>query len=145
VKITVDASVFVARLLPEEKLHNAAGAFFAVCDAAGHLLLLPSIGIPEVCGAIARRKRDPAMADLARVRLIQTPRLRIIPVSERLAEGAARLASRLFLRGADAIYCRVAQNDGTELVTFDREVVDRTKGVLKVISPQEWLLEQAAN
>ena len=64
-KIVVDASVFLAFAIPEEKEHVEAARFFAYCEAGKHQILFPTLAMAEVAGGVARRKRDPDKADLA--------------------------------------------------------------------------------
>ena len=74
-KIVVDASVLIAFVLPEESSHRTAARFIAACDLGGHRIILPSLAWPEVAGNVARRKRDPAKAEVAILRLTRLPRL----------------------------------------------------------------------
>ena len=51
---------------------------------------------------------------------------------------AARLASDLRLRAADAVYVAVARTGGA-LITLDAELRDRAASVVAAHSPAEWL------
>ena len=55
------------------------------------------------------------------------------------AMGAAALAGRLGLRGADAVYLAHAITVGTALVTLDDELLVRGAAVADVWTPAAWL------
>ena len=111
-KLVVDASVFLAFVIPEERDHAEAARFFARCETGSHEMLFPTLALLEVAGGVARRKRD---------------------------SGKAALAGRQFLRGADAVYCQLAHEHGAPLITLDLEIRDRTPGLLQVSSPRAWM------
>jgi predicted nucleic acid-binding protein len=139
VKIVVDASVFLAFAIPEEKEHGEAARFFARCETEKHQILFPTLALAEVAGGVARRKRDPDKADLAVSRMHRFASARFFPLTEEAAGAAAKLAGRCFLRGADAVYCQLAREKGVPLVTFDLEIRERLAGVVTAFSPQSWL------
>jgi len=56
-------------------------------------------------------------------------------VDESVADLAVDIAANNRLRGSDAIYAAVALRFGTELITLDREQLDRLPKVLSVREP----------
>jgi len=52
-----------------------------------------------------------------------------------LAHQAALIAADLGLRGADAIYVALAERLGCPLVTWDVEMIRKTKGVIEARQP----------
>ena len=138
-KIVVDASVFLAFAIPEEKEHGEAARFFAHCETEKHQILFPTLALAEVAGGVSRRKRDPEKAELAVARMHRLAAVKFFPLTEEAAAEASKLAGRYFLRGADAIYCQLAREKGIYLVTFDLEIRARLAGVVKALSPQAWV------
>ena len=64
------------------------------------------------------------------------PGLRLVPVDEVLARMAARLAGRLRVRGADAVYIAAAAALRLPLVTWDIEQRDRAARLVEVLVPE---------
>ena len=71
---------------------------------------------------------------------IQTlPGIVFVPLTAARAEEAARVATYLRLRGADAVYVAVAQEFGTTLITWDAEMLMRGAQTVPVMTPSDWL------
>ena len=138
-KLVVDASVFLAFVIPEEKEHVEAARFLACCETGKHQILFPTLAVAEVAGSVARRKRDPAKAALAVLRMQQLAGASFFPLTEEAAAAAARLAANHFLRGADAVYCQLAREMKAPLITFDIEIRGRATGQVAALSPQAWM------
>lgn len=131
----VDASVVVSRLVPHDTHHDATRRWLERHIAAGGLLVAPALLLPEVAGAVARRTGAPRLAHRAVDVVSRLPALRLIPIDDVLARAAARLAARLRVRGADAIYIAAAIALGLPLVTWDVEQRNRAGGVIEVVRP----------
>ena len=56
-------------------------------------------------------------------------------LDENLADFASEVAANNRLRGSDAVYAAVVLRFGTELVTLDKEQLDRLPKVLSIRSP----------
>lgn len=116
--------------------HHAASAHWLREAAAGQsLLAAPTLLLPEVAGPIARITGSARLARRAVALLMGVAGLRIVTVDRHLADGAARLASDLRLRGADAIYVALAARLSLALITLDREQLDRAAAVVDVRRP----------
>jgi predicted nucleic acid-binding protein len=50
-----------------------------------------------------------------------------------------RLAARLRLRGADAVYVALAAAYREPLITLDAEMFERASGVAEAFTPEQWL------
>ena len=133
--VTIDASVFVSAFSPVEMAHVDSKAFMREVTDSNVPIIVPAIVIPEIAAAIGRGQGKPDLAIAFANEVIQLPSLTLIPVDEGLAHLAAETAARYRLRGNDAIYAAVSLRFGTDLVTLDREQVDRLKEVLSVCSP----------
>lgn len=123
--IVVDASVWVARLVPQDAFHQPVSDWMAARRDKNTLLVSPSLLLVEVSGAIARRTNDPALAQRALTALQQLPGLRLIEMERGLVESAAALAALLGLRGADALYVAAAEYLNLPLCTLDEDQARR--------------------
>lgn len=109
----VDASVWVSSLVPKDPGHAVSRqvlARFLLDD--GHIVI-PTLALPEVAGAISRRTGRPALGVRAVDWMLHLPRLQLVSLTASMGESAARLAAEHGLRGADAVYVAVARELGT--------------------------------
>lgn len=133
--MVVDASVIVSRLVPHDVPHEASRRWLARHVAGGGLVVAPALLLPDVAGAVARRTGAPRLARRAVDVVLRVPELRLVPVDDALAGTAARLAGRLRLRGADAVYIAAAATLQLPLVTWDIEQRDRAARLVEVLLP----------
>jgi predicted nucleic acid-binding protein len=132
--VVTDASLWVARLVPQDAFHSLVRTWMDARRAAGEQLLAPSLLLAEVAGAISRRTGDPALARQAISLLAELPGLRLVAMDEALMDEASSLAAELGLRGADATYVAVANRLNLPLATLDADQRQRA-------SPRVQLLE----
>ena len=136
--VTIDASVLVASAIPDEVEHEPARRVLHEVIASGTSVHLPTLAIVEVTAAIARRTGDVELAMAAGRRVLELPGLVLHDLDIDEMAVAARLASDLRLRAADAVYVAVARM-GAALITLDAELRDRAGSVVAVHSPAQWL------
>ena len=132
--VVVDASVWVARLVPQDTFHRPACDWMAARRAAGTLLVSPSLLLLEVAGAISCRTGDPDLAQRALDALPRLPGLRLVEMENALVMEAATLAASLGLRGADALYVATAAALNLPLCTLDEEQARRAAYEVEIIS-----------
>ena len=132
----VDASVWVARLVPQDIHHEASRTWLSGRVDEGELVAMPAIALPEIAGAIARRTGSSDMGNRAIALLQQLPNARLVPVDRPLAVLAAGIAAELYLRGADALYVALARRLSVALVTWDGEQLARAQGAVEAVTPQ---------
>lgn len=144
-RVCLDASVFVAAADPTTPEHANAKAFLVSVAIPEHRLLCPSLVLPEVAAAIARLTRDEGQGQVALLRVLSIPRLRLVPLTESMARKAARLAARHFLRGADSTYVALSLDAKAPLVTLDAEMRQRAAAAVQTLTPQEWLAAYTAS
>lgn len=130
--VVVDASVWVARLVPQDVFHQPACDWMAARRAENTLLVSPSLMLVEVAGAIARRTGDTDLALRTLDALPRLPGLRLVEMENALVSSAANLAARLGLRGADAVYVATAEYLDLPLCTLDEEQVRRAAYRVKI-------------
>jgi predicted nucleic acid-binding protein len=125
----------VSRLVSHDVHHEASRRWLTRHIAEGGLVVAPALLLPEVAGAVARRTGTPRLARRAVEAVLRLPGLRLVPVDDPLALTAARVAGRLRVRGADAIYIAAAAGLRLPLVTWDVEQRDRAAGFVEVLTP----------
>jgi predicted nucleic acid-binding protein len=128
--VVVDASIWVSRLVPQDEHHERCQKWLLSQRAAGVTLVSPSLLLPEVAGAIARRTGDAALADRAVQNLQALPGLRLIEMNQTVIQVAAQLAASCGMRGADSVYAAVAIHLNIPLATLDLD--QRTKAAKAV-------------
>src|SRR4030095_3023729 len=98
-------------------------------------IIVPVLVLPEIAAAIARKQGNSAFA-LQLVKEIKSlPGITFIDVDESITNLATDIAANNRLRGSDAIYAAVTLRFGTELITLDKEQLDRLPKVLSVRAP----------
>jgi predicted nucleic acid-binding protein len=133
--VTVDASVFVSAFSPTEPESDKSLGFLVRLREGNDPLILPVLVLPEVVAAVARKQGNPELALELGQDLKNFPNLTLVAVDESLATVAVEAAARYKLRGSDAVYAAVALRYGTELVTLDREQLERLPAALTVREP----------
>jgi predicted nucleic acid-binding protein len=123
----LDASVWVARLVPQDEFHETVKAWMAEQRIAEVQFVSPSLLLAEVAGAVSRRTGNVALARKAVRELEMLPGLRLVEMNNVLLLEAATLAADLGLRGADSVYVATAKRLGVPLITFDVDQRERGK------------------
>lgn len=138
---TIDASVYVnAANVAEAGSPVSRG----LLDRIGDLqtpVFSPTLLLVEVAGALARATDDAAEGVAAARKLRTMPDHTRAVLDDLLAEEAVQLATQCRLRGADAVYGAVAKRHGCKLVTRDQQQLDRLKGAVTCLTPEEALAQ----
>ena len=126
----VDASVCVALFKADEPGHEASRTWLGAATESREPVVAPVTLLPEVAAALGRGAGDEELA-LRVVALLRSTRLvQLFPVTEGLAERAARIAAGQRIRGGDALYVALAAELRMELVTLDRQQFERGAEVI---------------
>jgi len=133
--VTIDASVFVSAFTPTEPAHQASKAFMLNLREQSIAIIVPVLVLPEISAALARGQGKPKLGLAFVQELRNFPNTTFITVDESIADLAVDIAANNRLRGSDAVYAAVALRFGTELITLDREQLDRLPKVLSVREP----------
>lgn len=142
--LTIDASIWVAADAADEEAHDECVAFLRGAVASGSAIHQPTLALVEVTAALARRTHDQDLAQRVGLAMLATPRVQVHPLDRELALTASVIASRAFLRGADAVYAATAVATGSVLVTLDTELLTRGIPGLDVMTPSAWLASRGA-
>jgi predicted nucleic acid-binding protein len=133
--IVIDASVWIGALLPIDVNHQSSNRWVNNHISKNIPHYLPTLGLAEVAGSIARRNNSSSEGINALNYIIGLNSIRLIDVDRSLGELAARLASNLRLKGADSVYVAVALQLNIPLLTWDKELLNRANAVIPVQTP----------
>jgi predicted nucleic acid-binding protein len=133
--VTIDASVFVSAFTPTEPAHQASKSFMLGLREQAIPIIVPVLVLPEISAALARGQGKPELGKAFVQELRNIPNTTFINIDETVANLAVEVAANNRLRGSDAVYAAIALRFGTELITLDREQLDRLPKVLSVRAP----------
>jgi predicted nucleic acid-binding protein len=115
--------------------HRASMEWLAGQVDRGATVVSPILALPEIAGAVARRTSQKSLGIRATEMVLRLPNIRLVPLDLRLSRLAADIASRLRVRGADAVYVGLAKALNIPLLTWDREQMERARPEIDVITP----------
>lgn len=134
--VTIDASVFVNAFSPLEPGSDESLGFISRLKQQNTPIIVPVLVLPEIVAALSRRQGNPESAFRLAQEIRSFPAITFITVDENLANLAMDIAANHRLRGSDAVYAAVALRFGTELITLDKEQLERLPKVLSVRKPE---------
>lgn len=132
----VDASVYVALVHAGEPGHTDSWAWLQDLQSRGERLQAPCILAAEVAAAIGRGMDDSDLAHRIVQQLLTANVVELVPVSIQLAGRAAVIAADHRVRGCDAVYVALAEQEGDVLVTLDRQQLERGSAVVRIQRPK---------
>ncbi len=135
----VDASVWVASVLDKDAHHRVSLAFMHRFVKEQQIATVPLLVWAEIAGAVARRTGDTERGMKVAELIAAKNWVRGVPLDAALASESMRLAARLRLRGADAVYVALAAACREPLLTLDAEMLERARGVAEALTPEQWL------
>ena len=131
----IDASVYVALINAHEREHGSSWTWFEQAKAAREAVVAPVALLAEVAAALSRGVGDSVLAHQAVQQLLHSSLVELTPVTKALAERAAAVAVDHRVRGCDAIYVALAEQRGDQLVTLDRQQLERGGAVITARRP----------
>jgi predicted nucleic acid-binding protein len=132
---TLDASVWVNAFDLREPGHEVSRQLLELLSLRRLPVVVPTLALVEVAGAISRTRGDVAGAQTFAQALGSLPNVAVLPLDAPLAERALALAAQHGLRGADAVYAATAAEAGCRLITLDNEQLTRLGGVVAAATP----------
>ena len=133
--VTIDASVFVSAFTPTEPAHQASRAFMLNLREQSIPIIVPILVLPEISAALSRGQGKPELGKAFVQELRNFPNTTFVDVDDSIAALAVDIAADNRLRGSDAVYAAVSLRFGTELITLDKEQLERLPKILPVTVP----------
>ena len=133
--MVVDASVWVSALVTHDAHHRASRRWLRRHSTRGQSVVVPTLALVEVAGAISRRTAEPALGRRAMEVILSLPRLRLVSLDPELGREAGRLTADHGLRGADAVYVASAVRHNLPLITLDEELQVKVGRIVKILRP----------
>ena len=137
--LTIDSSVFVSAARPSEIGNAESTAFLTWVRNTRPRLFLPTLVLAEVAAALSRTGSEPGLAQQYAMAVGQLPNTVMVALDEGLARQSAALGAQHRLRGADAVYLASAALFAGELVTLDREQLERGAAIVQTLAPADFL------
>jgi predicted nucleic acid-binding protein len=139
----VDASVWVAIFRGNDVHHGSSVQLLQAAVAKQHDLHIPNLALAEIAGVFARQTGNARLATRTLRAVLALPGLQRHELTDALADRAALQAARCKLRGADAVYVALAESLDAPLISLDREILDRSRRLVTVKTPGQWLQDHA--
>jgi predicted nucleic acid-binding protein len=139
---TIDASVYISALNPEEEGSSASQVFLQHVSRGPVPVFSPTLLLVELYAAAARIWDTEQAQEMAQA-VRGLPGQLWIPLDEAWAEESGHVAARHRLRGSDAVYAAVARRYGATLITLDRQQWERLRPAIPVQTPAEALNDLA--
>ena len=127
-RLTVDSSVIVSSLLENEPRHKEALKIWNSVLSGKNVAIIPYSVFVEVVAAVRRRTGSEELAREVGKELLEIETLFFVDLDGKSARDAAELAVKTGVRGMDALVLQVAQDFGTELMSFDEEMMTKARG-----------------
>jgi predicted nucleic acid-binding protein len=137
--VTIDSSVFVSAARPSEVGFQESRAFLQWVRRARPRLFLPTLLVAETAAALSRTGSKADIAQHYALGIGQLPNTVLVALDEGLARQAAVLGARHKLRGADAVYIATASLFAAELVTLDKEQLERGARIVQTLRPSRFV------
>lgn len=126
-RVTVDSSVIISSLLPEEVRHQEAQELWNNVLTGNWFAIMPYSILVEVVAAVRRRTGSEDLAIKTKKQLLAIQGLTFVVLDDVSAKKAAKIAARTGLRGMDAIVVQVAIEYKAELLSFDKEMIEKAR------------------
>ena len=128
--LTIDSSVIISSLIEKEPRHQEALNIWEPVLTGRDFAVMPYSVLVEVVAAIRRRTGSEELALEVKQTLLHLDSVSFIVLDEKAAEEAADLAAKIAVRGMDALVIQIAREFGTELISFDNEMMSKAAPML---------------
>jgi predicted nucleic acid-binding protein len=128
-RLTIDSSVIIASLLEKEPRHTEALEIWSTILSGNNVAIMPYSVLVEVVAAIKRRTGSESLAMEVKEELLNVETISFVILDDKSAVEATDLAAKTGVRGMDALLIQVAKEFGTELISFDEEMMLKSKRI----------------
>ena len=126
-RLTIDSSVIIASLLKKEPRYKEALEIWNAVLSGRNVAVMPYSVLVEVVAAIKRRTGSESLAMEVKQELLNIEAISFVILDDKSAVEAADLAAKMGVRGMDALLIQVAKEFGTELISFDEEMMLKSR------------------
>jgi predicted nucleic acid-binding protein len=126
-RLTIDSSVIIASLLKKEPRHKEALEIWNAVLSGRNVAVMPYSVLVEVVAAIKRRTGSESLAMQVKQELLNIEAISFVILDDKSAVEAADLAAKTGVRGMDALLIQVTKEFGTELISFDEEMMLKSR------------------
>jgi predicted nucleic acid-binding protein len=130
-RLTLDSSVIIASLLINDPRHKEALEIWESVLSGKNFAIMPYSVLVEVVASIRRRTGSEKLALEVKHELLNIDTASFVVLDDKSAGEAAEFAARTGVRGMDALVIQVSKEFGTELISFDEEMILKS-GKLKI-------------
>lgn len=131
----IDTSVIISAASPKEPYFSKSKDFLTQIRERDVKVFLPEIIIPEITSGLFRAIGDSKIAYELALSFRNVPNFSFVTVDSRLANLASWVICKTGLKSGDAIYIALAFDYNLELITLDKEQLEKGKKLIKVRKP----------
>lgn len=132
---SLDASVIISAASPKEPYFYKSKGFLTQIRERDLKVFLPEIIIPEVTSGLLRAIGDSKIVYELALSFRSIPNFSFVTVDSRLANLASWVICQTGLKASDAIYVALAFDYNLELITLDKQQLEKGKKLVKVRKP----------
>lgn len=121
----LDASVFISAIQKTETNHRVAKTVLGIVQSENIGLVAHALFFFEVHSTLQRKSGDSSKWAKALAYAKALPVAKFAGIDQRLFLNQERLLSTLGLKGADSVYVAIAAEHKANLITFDKEILER--------------------
>ena len=132
--VIVDSCVFISLFAKDKNWRKALTLIELMKE--GEKIVIPSLLLPEVCGAIRRITQDRKLAEIVFETIIgwiNSGMISVEELNEKRMRKAALIAIEFGIKGGDAIFVSLAKELHGKLFTFDEKLRRKVKGEIKFL------------
>ena len=132
--VIVDSCVFISLFAKDKNWKKA--LILIELMKEGEKIVIPSLLLPEVCGAIRRITQDRKLAEIVFETIIgwiNSGMISVEELNEKRMRKAALIAIEFGIKGGDAIFVSLAKELHGKLFTFDEKLRRKVKGEIKFL------------
>jgi len=131
----IDASVIISAANIKEPYFSQSKDFLTRIREKDLKVFLPEIIIPEITSGFLRAIDDSKVAYELALSFRDISNFFLVAIDSKLANLASWVVCKTNLKGADAIYIALAFDYNLELITLDKEQLEKGKKLIKVRRP----------
>lgn len=133
--LIIDASVWVAAVDPTDTMSEPSRDFLSQVAGRELPIALPDFAKLEIACALARRLRSAEHGRSLADQMLGSPLITTYSVNRARLRQATEVGTRTLLRAGDALYTALAKELDGEVVTWDRELIERAGA----LTPSDWM------